>query len=151
MDHEYKLISYITDNLYLSGIDALNKDTELKKYNIQAVICLGDIIDYHENNNYIRDIIKKKDFYFIKIDDNDQTNISKYFDSCNDFIENHSNVNILIHCSGGVSRSATITISYLLNKCRSATFDEIFQLVRNKRSIINPNNGFIRQLREYYR
>lgn len=55
---------------------------------------------------------------------------------------------MLIHCSAGVSRSVTIIIAYLIGN-RDMTFDEAFEVVKNKRTEANPNIGFIEQLKNY--
>jgi protein-tyrosine phosphatase len=48
----------------------------------------------------------------------------------------------------GVSRSATIVLSYLM-KHHNLHLDEALNLVRDSRPIINPNHGFRAQLSEY--
>ena len=49
---------------------------------------------------------------------------------------------VYVHCVQGVSRSATIVISYLMFT-RKMTFHDAFSYVRERRGIINPNTGFI--------
>ena len=56
---------------------------------------------------------------------------------------------VFIHCKAGVSRSATITIAYLMKKYK-LTYEEALMYVRSKRSIICPNAGFVKQLKHYY-
>jgi protein-tyrosine phosphatase len=53
---------------------------------------------------------------------------------------------ILVHCMGGYSRSPSIIIAYLIWKGMS--FEDALALVKSKRSLINPNDGFLQQLRE---
>jgi hypothetical protein len=55
---------------------------------------------------------------------------------------------VLVHCRQGVSRSAAVVISYYMitNKW---TYNEAFQYVRKKRPIIDPNIGFMAQLRQF--
>lgn len=54
---------------------------------------------------------------------------------------------MLIHCQAGVSRSATIAISYIM-KNSTLTMLEAFKFVKSKRSIIAPNLNFMGQLYE---
>lgn len=48
----------------------------------------------------------------------------------------------------GISRSATIVCAYLIATMRM-TPDEALAAVREKRGIVSPNMGFLRQLEEY--
>jgi protein-tyrosine phosphatase len=48
----------------------------------------------------------------------------------------------------GKSRSATIVIAYLM-RFKNMRFEEAYKFVRGQRSMVFPNLGFIRQLREY--
>jgi protein-tyrosine phosphatase len=50
--------------------------------------------------------------------------------------------------NAGVSRSASIVIAYLM-KNRNLTFDSAYKFVKEKRTKIQPNPGFIAQLRAY--
>ena len=60
---------------------------------------------------------------------------------------NYKNKKILFLCYAGVSRSATFAIAYLMKK-HKLTKDKAFDLVKSKRSIINPNYGFMKILDE---
>lgn len=55
---------------------------------------------------------------------------------------------ILIHCQAGVSRSATIIIAWLM-KAYGMSRDEALTFLRSRRSIVNPNEGFMRVLAQY--
>ncbi len=48
----------------------------------------------------------------------------------------------------GISRSATIVCAYLIATMRM-TPDEALAAVKEKRGIVSPNVGFLRQLEEY--
>jgi protein-tyrosine phosphatase len=65
--------------------------------------------------------------------------------------------NVLVHCYAGISRSATLIINYL---CRNLyTYNDLsnenpvnvlnysLNFAKNKRPIINPNIGFLEQLK----
>ncbi|KAF7356106.1 Phosphatases II [Mycena venus] len=56
--------------------------------------------------------------------------------------------NVLVHCQQGVSRSASIVIAYLIRD-RSMTYDDAFDLVKQRRQCIKPNSGFVKALREW--
>lgn len=88
----------------------------------------------------------------ISILDEDDKNIHAHFQNVYQFIEEtleqDENNNILIHCALGKSRSATVTIMYLMKRF-SWSFDKAFAFVKAKREIIDPNDGFVQQLRDF--
>ena len=57
-----------------------------------------------------------------------------------------SQCGVLIHCFAGVSRSATVTIAYLMRH-RCMSFDSAHGVVSEKRSGISPNIHFLMQLK----
>ena len=129
-------IDKITDNIYLGSIKGLSENDYFKKEKINGIISVTN--ELHDCN--IDTNIKRK---IIEIDDLFSENIIKYFKECIDFIEN--NGKIFIHCSCGVSRSATIVIAYLMWKTHS-TFNNTYLFVKKGRPEIDPNNGFRKQL-----
>ncbi|XP_013194466.1 uncharacterized protein LOC106138032 [Amyelois transitella] len=88
---------------------------------------------------------------FIRAYDTPQTNLLPYFPMANAFIEEglHKG-NVIVHCHFGVSRSATIVIAYLMEKYK-LTYPQAHAYVRQRRKFINPNPGFVAQLKEYER
>ena len=56
--------------------------------------------------------------------------------------------NLVVNCAQGVSRSATVTVAYLMT-INSWSVDEALAFVRTKRSIANPNPHFMAQLAEF--
>jgi protein-tyrosine phosphatase len=54
----------------------------------------------------------------IRIKDDEETIILKHFQSCHQFIDSavEKNQKVLIQCALGISRSATIVVSYLMKK-----------------------------------
>lgn len=54
--------------------------------------------------------------------------------------------NILVHCNAGVSRSAAVVIGYLIREL-NMSFESAYQLVKSNRPCIQPNCGFMKQLR----
>ena len=82
--------------------------------------------------------------------DTPAANLKQHFTACHRFMNNAfaTGGRVLVHCYAGVSRSATIVISYLMKE-HGMTLPAATQLVRSKRWFINPNRGFIRQLQVY--
>jgi len=48
----------------------------------------------------------------------------------------------------GVSRSATLVIAYLMRKYKCG-YEKAYNKVKDRRKIINPNAGFVMQLKQY--
>ena len=48
----------------------------------------------------------------------------------------------------GKSRSSSIIIAYLI-RFKSMTYEKAYELVKSKRDVIQPNEGFVKQLKEY--
>ncbi|CAD8166101.1 unnamed protein product [Paramecium octaurelia] len=81
--------------------------------------------------------------------DSETANIGRLFqDTITQIIEGLKRGSVLVHCAAGVSRSASVVIAYLM-KTKGLGFQEAFNFVRKKRSVIQPNYGFIKQLRNY--
>lgn len=55
---------------------------------------------------------------------------------------------ILVHCEAGISRSPTICMAYLM-KTKKLRLDEAFDYIKQRRSLISPNFGFMGQLLQY--
>lgn len=53
---------------------------------------------------------------------------------------------VLLHCAGGVSRSAAVAVAYLMWR-EGRSVDEALHIVRMARPIVSPNDCFLTQLR----
>jgi protein-tyrosine phosphatase len=83
------------------------------------------------------------------LDDCESQKITNHFNEAYEFIEaQRKKTNVLVHCAAGISRSSAILISYMMRKY-GLDYDIAFEMVRQKRSCVQPNSGFERQLREY--
>lgn len=94
-----------------------------------------------------------KRYLFISVMDHAKQDILSHFNTSNDFIEKALKDpcnKIYVHCVAGISRSATLVIAYIM-KTRSMNFNEAFEMVSKKRKVVDPNEGFVRQLTLYYR
>lgn len=86
----------------------------------------------------------------IKLDDNPSSDLKIYFSKAYQFISDALSAGgrILVHCNLGVSRSSTIVISYLM-KSRQWTLKVAHDFVRDRRTCIRPNRGFLQQLSDW--
>lgn len=79
--------------------------------------------------------------------------LQQYFTEITDFIHQSLSAKgvIVVHCLMGVSRSATAVIAYLIRfkGLRADVAYDLDDLVREKRSVISPNDGFLSQLKKY--
>ena len=142
-DDDYTKPNKITENIYQGNIFASENKQYLKKLRVTHILVAG--CDLNENF--------PKDFKYLtlNVDDFESENIYQFFESSYEFIDEcvTNNGIILIHCAAGISRSTTITCSYLMKK-NNLTFEEAFKIVKTARPIAGPNSGFQKQLQIWY-
>jgi predicted protein tyrosine phosphatase len=131
-------IDQITDKIFLGNYEAAKSKEILIKKGITHIITIGMEMDTLFENYF--------EYLVIRIRDTENEKIFEHFYECFEFIEKADKV--FIHCREGISRSATITIAYLIWKY-NMTFRESLKLVMKKRRKINPNNGFLKQLKMF--
>jgi len=111
----------------------------LKAIRITHILVVGKDLKIHHPNDFI--------YKQIHVEDDETEIISEYFEETYNFIEN-ANGKVFVHCLGGVSRSPTIVIAFLMKK-EKKRFEEIKKFVKSKRIHMSPNDGFLAQLKEY--
>ncbi|NXC65699.1 DUS5 phosphatase, partial [Anhinga anhinga] len=94
-----------------------------------------------------------KDQYYYKwipVEDSHTADISSHFQEAIDFIDYIRRIGgkILVHCEAGISRSPTICMAYLM-KTKKLCLEEAFDYIKQRRSLISPNFGFMGQLLQY--
>eukprot|EP01120_Amphizonella_sp_Union-15-10_P010402 TRINITY_DN414_c0_g1_i1.p1 TRINITY_DN414_c0_g1~~TRINITY_DN414_c0_g1_i1.p1 ORF type:complete len:169 (+),score=17.97 TRINITY_DN414_c0_g1_i1:68-574(+) len=74
-------------------------------------------------------------------------NISEFFNEASEFIETarKQGKKILVHCTGGVSRSPTIALAYLVIS-RNLSLKDALMEIGSRKPNLNPNRGFCAQL-----
>ena len=60
----------------------------------------------------------------------------------------HNQNRVLVHCAMGRSRSVTMVIIYLMIKFQ-ISWDHAFDILKVRREIIDPNDGFIQKLKDF--
>lgn len=129
----------IKGRLYLGDIKACSNREWLKSKGITHILNTAK-----EVPNYF-----PKDFRYLNLDldDHPSQTLSHILTQAYDYINGALNNRgvVLIHCYAGISRSASITIYYLMKKY-NLDFKRAHDYVYNRRNIINPNQGFRAQL-----
>jgi len=132
--------NFVEKSLYIGNYHTVMDKAILKEYKITHIVSILDIpfnIPYPEDFKYLK----------INIEDVPYADLLQYFPSAFSFIDNaiNENGNVFIHCGAGMSRSATVMISYLMAS-KKIDYYTAYNIVRKARPIINPNEGFILQL-----
>lgn len=115
--------------------------------------------ELHKNNvGYILNVTKEIDNFFpecftymnIRVYDVEATDLLSHWNNTYMFISEarKSGQAVLVHCKMGVSRSASTVIAFLM-KQQGWTLDEALNHVRERRPIVQPNEGFLKQLHTY--
>ena len=149
----------IIDNIYLgNGYNASNYSV-IRDYKIKYIINVTkEIPNYYEynivSNNNLNCIPTNLDikYFTIPIFDDDKEHIRLYISNVLEFIEeaqSNNDGNILIHCYMGSSRSASITLAYLIYKY-NFTLNNGLKYLKKKRDIINININFINDIKEFF-
>lgn len=134
--------SKIFDYLYLgSEWNAANFE-ELQKNNIGYILNVTREIDnfFPESFSYMN----------IRVYDVEATDLLSHWTDTFNFINTarKSGQAVLVHCKMGVSRSASTVIAYTM-KHYCWPLDVTLAYVKERRSIIKPNEGFMKQLQTY--
>jgi len=97
--------------------------------------------------------------YHIPLKDVPEANIKDHFSTAVEFIHEMrcKGESVLVHCNKGRSRSATIVLAYLLWLQLRDNYDENHEnvlnyalaMLKSKRPIVKPNEGFLKQLKLY--
>jgi len=136
--------SLILDFLFLGSKNAAGLEV-LKRKQIKSVVncCSSDFKPKYPL--YISAI-------YLKAVDHKSYKISQHFEETFDFIEKSRlrGEKVLCHCVAGISRSAAIVIAYLMRKFHWDLITS-FAFVVSKRPVIDPNDGFLCELKAYER
>ncbi|XP_055842467.1 dual specificity protein phosphatase 19 [Episyrphus balteatus] len=133
----------LEDFLYLGSQDSVNVDN-INKYNITHILSIGIPSPPIEV-----DLVKT----FIECLDLPETDLNQeILPLACEFMDEARQVGgrVLVHCNAGVSRSASLVIGYLIIKC-DYDFQDAYNLVKSKRECIQPNAGFLKQLKDLKR
>ena len=138
------IASILPDFLYLGDVSSSRFDV-LEANGIRNIIRLyprshHDDLEYHQNGIRIQSI---------PLEDSSSNKMLPCLDQVLPWLEElrSRQERVLIHCQAGVSRSTSIVLAYLMLRER-LTLREAHGVVFYQRPIIQPNDGFSRELLE---
>ena len=133
----------VMENLFLGTFVAANSKLIFEKHKIQRVLTVGSCMEPA--------FPMSCDYMIIKIQDSRNEDIYQFFDTTYEYIEKSliSKAPIFVHCQEGISRSASIVLSYFIKKFKW-TYIDALNFVSKQRDFINPNKSFEKQLIEYH-
>jgi hypothetical protein len=136
-------VDQICDRLFISNFAAANCLQLMEGYGFTHILVVA--VELPEA------FPGKFTYLKVEVDDKQDQDIRSYFEACHEFIDSAMRAKsgkLLVHCFQGISRSATIVVSWLMKR-RSWDFSKAIEFVRRKRPEVNPNPGFIKQLKAY--
>eukprot|EP01083_Nonionella_stella_P065820 172797_1 len=133
--------------LYLSTFSATERYDELKRLQITHIINLSNAKKETPTAKHL----ELFDVMYLPLPDEENYNIRTVLETCVFYIhklqtnDSNNNSKIVVNCSAGKSRSASIVIGYCMVH-KQMNLDEAYQYVLNIKPNIEPNLGFIQTL-----
>ena len=90
------------------------------------------------------------EYKIVSVRDSPEHRIDAHFDECFKFIRTAlaQGGTVYVHCFKGVSRSASIVLAYLM-KYQRMRFQRALEFLKERRSAVDPNPGFVEQLKNF--
>ncbi|KAF0696153.1 Aste57867_13069 [Aphanomyces stellatus] len=132
-------VTKILDGLYVGGRDSVDDSATLKSLGITHVVnCTEDKPTTVDGSIH---------YLHVPIADDPDVAIERHFDAVFGFIQSarENGKACLVHCSQGMSRSATFVLGYLVARHNMSVLDAL-QYTRTLRPVISPNVGFMQKL-----
>jgi len=136
--------SQVTPRLFVSDVFTARKLDVLRELSITHIVTVMDHIVLFPIELELKTM-------HVGLDDRPAANILSHLPKTTEFITEamkDENAKVLVHCWQGVSRSATVAAAFLIAS-EIMTTDAAIALLKSKRRIVQPNEGFIRQLKQY--
>uniref|UniRef100_A0AAX7SKH1 Protein phosphatase Slingshot homolog 1 n=1 Tax=Astatotilapia calliptera TaxID=8154 RepID=A0AAX7SKH1_ASTCA len=132
----------IFDHVYLGSEWNASNLEELRECGVGFILNVTREID-----NFFPGLFS---YHNVRVYDEDATDLLAHWNDTYNFIvkAKKNNSKCLVHCKMGVSRSASTVIAYAMKEY-GWSLEKAYNFVKQKRSIAQPNAGFMRQLAEY--
>eukprot|EP01061_Rhynchopus_euleeides_P034139 TRINITY_DN57855_c0_g1_i1.p1 TRINITY_DN57855_c0_g1~~TRINITY_DN57855_c0_g1_i1.p1 ORF type:complete len:397 (+),score=66.20 TRINITY_DN57855_c0_g1_i1:157-1191(+) len=149
--HPHFGTSEVTPWILLGARDDMHDVDQLRRLGVTHVM---SIRGEHETSSHCPPAPLRQQFicYQVVVNDTCDANIEAYFERAFAFIDKALDAKgkVLVQCQKGISRSATLVIAYLM-QYHKWPFEKAFDFVKERRSIINPNLGFVLTLEKFGR
>lgn len=140
---ERNAISEVIDGeIFLTNFRGVERLEEMQAKKIKHVVCVNEQSNEHADKfNY---------FNIDTLEDQEDHDATAHFGDVQKFTDNalKSGGAVCFHCAAGISRSATMLISYLMGSRRMSLRDA-FALAYTRRRVTWPNRSFMKQLIAY--
>jgi len=141
-------ITEIEPGLFIGDFTSSSQLSTLKHHSITAIVSLAQTESELWGRAENRELVPKDDHMYVCCADSPSQDLLGRLCGICDFIDKHSpgppKNNVLVHCTAGVSRSATAVVAYLMRKSQQS-LDEVLKSVKDKRRI-KPSGNFLEQL-----
>ncbi|XP_076657110.1 serine/threonine/tyrosine-interacting protein [Halictus rubicundus] len=139
----------VVPRLYLGPYSAASRSKlqSLLEHGITHIVCVRQDIEA----NFIKPNFPDKFKYLVlNIADTATENIIQHFQKVKTFIDEglSSGGQVLVHGNAGISRSAALVLAYVM-ETYGLSQTRAYAMVQQRRFCINPNEGFMTQLKEY--
>lgn len=133
----------IRRHLYIGSRETESCLAALKKVGVTHILQAGGELRPSYPGQFV--------YKHLSVGDEEDEDLVACFREAFDFIdEGRKSGAVLIHCAQGISRSGTIAIGYLMWRER-LSFDTALAHVQQARALVDPNEGFTLQLKEFER
>ncbi|XP_062140739.1 dual specificity protein phosphatase MPK-4 [Drosophila sulfurigaster albostrigata] len=140
-------IDEVETGLFLGNLTAATHMETLKSFKITHILTLDSVpLPQHIVDT---SFLTTK---YVQIADMPREDILQHLEACVEFIANalEQQQNVLVHCYFGVSRSSSAVIAYVM-KAHQLDYQAAYEMVRAKRRFVQPNAGFVAQLKLFRR
>jgi len=147
-DPSFDSIHFVKPYIAISNIQALQDIKELDKLKVGLIINVCEF----DHPKYTLDGFKNLEIKYIKrkMHDDEKQDLLVHARPLHRVIQKFRRKNpektIVVHCLAGVSRSVSVVIYHMMRNWRMG-FGEARDLVKSKRDVADPNDGFVKQLR----
>ncbi len=132
----------VLQSLFIGNVHSASNATVLKQYGIVAIVCVG-------SNFRVEQFPSDFKYHRVPVEDKEDADIAKHLTSVTDFI--HANIKVggvLVHCKGGICRSASFVIAYLA-RFHGMTVPNAHGYLKGKRSCVRPRSIFLTAIEKW--